>query len=161
QPSAEICNGLDDDCDGLVDERETYGTCTVHPVPLSDSVTQDFFTVTCLRRPSCTLPVSSQPEPIGAVWLSAADLLSDPDDTGALPEPAAHCEASIVENPARRVDTGGTVTFFLDPSGDGVCGTNGGGSAGLVRALADIPDGLLARVCVKWSPAGTVDVERC
>jgi hypothetical protein len=161
QPSAETCNGIDDDCDGLVDEREAVLPCTVSPTPLWDSIAQDFFSVTCRLSPACAPPAPPTPEPFGTVWLSAADLWPSPADNAALPDPFDRCAQSIVENPTRRQITDSSVTFVFDPSGDGVCGTTGGGSAGLVREMADIPDGLLARVCVKWRPAGPADTERC
>src|SRR6185295_10167758 len=161
QPSAETCNGRDDDCDGLVDERDTLPTCTLSPAPLWDSIAQDFFSVTCRWTPACAPPAPPAPEPIGTVWLSAADLLTSPADNAALPDPFDRCAQAIVENPARRQITDSAVTFVFDPSGDGVCGTTGGGSAGLVRELADIPDGLLARFCVKWRTASPADTERC
>ena len=39
-----------------------------------------------------------------------------------------------------------------------MCGTSGGGRPGLMRHLADVPDGELARVCVRWRLTGP---ERC
>jgi len=50
------------------------------------------------------------------------------------------------------------VTFVFDADGDGECGASGGGRAGLMHHLAAVPDGKLARVCIRWRGAGP---ERC
>ena len=159
-PVAETCNGNDDDCDGLADEREPVPMCTVRPSIVRDGGTSDEFTVNCRWTPAC-VPGTSLPEPIGLVWISAADLLADASDNEALPDPYAQCAASLVENEARRVVTDADVTFVFDPTGNGVCGTSGGGAAGLVRLLADVPDGVLARVCVSWRDPASDAMERC
>jgi len=158
-PAKEACNGRDDDCDGLVDERETIPLCSVRPVIVRDAGTLQAFSVTCRWTPACS--PAGPPETIGNTWLSAADLLYDMSDDVALPDPFAHCSEAIVENVARRMITDTTVTFVFDPAGNGVCGTTGGGRPGLVRALADVPDGKLARVCVKWRQTGIGDTQRC
>ena len=158
-PPPESCNGLDDDCDGQVDERELYPMCAVRPLIMRDSGTLTTFTVTCRWKPACPgAPVPAPLDEIRSVWLSAADLLLDPGDNAPLPNPFADCDIAIVEDPAKRMTGDAAVTFVFDEDGDGVCGTGGMGRAGLMFHLADVPDGKLARVCVRSSRGGP---ERC
>jgi hypothetical protein len=133
--------------------------CAVRPLVMRDGGTLPSFSVTCRWAPACG--PAAPPEPIGTVWLSAADLLLDPTDNEALPDPSGHCAEAIVENGTRRMMTDAAVTFVFDPSGNGVCGTSGGGRPGLVEALADVPDGKLARVCVSWRGTDAGNTERC
>jgi hypothetical protein len=158
-PAKEVCNGHDDDCDGLVDERETMPLCSVRPLIMRDAGTLNVFTVTCRFTPLCN--PSGPPETIGNAWLSAADQLLSMADDVALPGPQENCGKAIVENVSRRMITDGAVTFVFDPSGNGVCGTTVGGRPGLVKALAGVPDGKLARVCVKWTQPYIGDKQRC
>lgn len=158
-PPPESCNGLDDDCDGQVDERELYPMCAVRPLVMRDSGTSKTFTVTCRWKPACPgAPVPAPLDEIRQVWLSAADLLLDPGDNAPLPNPFVDCDLAIVEDPAKRMTGDAAVTFVFDEDGDGVCGTGGMGRAGLMFHLADVPDGKLARVCVRSSRGGP---ERC
>jgi hypothetical protein len=158
-PPPETCNGLDDDCDGQVDERELYPMCAVRPLVMRDSGTSKTFTVTCRWKPACPgAPVPAPLDEIHAVWLSAADLLLDPADNAPLPNPISDCNIAIVEDPAKRMTGDAAVTFVFDEDGDGVCGTGGLGREGLMFYLADVPDGKLARVCVRSSRGGS---ERC
>jgi hypothetical protein len=155
-PPAETCNGLDDDCDGQVDEREPFPLCTVRPFVMRDSGTLKTFFVTCRFRPACPGgPTPAPLEEIGTAWLSAADALADPQDNVVLPSPTRNCAIAIVDDGAKRMVTDMAVTFVFDADGDGVCGTTGGGRPGLMTHLVDVPDGKLARVCVRWATSGT------
>jgi hypothetical protein len=154
-PPPEICNGLDDDCDGQVDERELYPMCAVRPLVMRDSGTMTTFFVTCRWKPACPgAPVPAPIDEIRTVWLSAADLLLDTGDNVPLPSPIAHCDTAIVEDPAKRMTGDVAMTFVFDEDGDGVCGTSGGGRPGLMQHLAGVPDGKLARVCIRGQGAG-------
>lgn len=154
-PPAETCNGLDDDCDGLVDEREPFALCAIRPFVMRDSGTMTSFFVTCRWKPACPEgPVPAPLEEIGTAWLSAADVLADSTDNVMLPNPIRDCEAAIVDDEAKRMVTDTAVTFVFDADGNGVCGTTDGGRSALVELLADVPDGKLARVCVRWPRAG-------
>jgi len=154
-PPPETCNGLDDDCDGQVDERELYPMCAVRPLIMRDSGTLKTFTVTCRWKPACPgAPVPAPRDEIREVWLSAADLLLDTGDNAPLPNPLAHCDSAIVEDPAKRMTGDAAVTFVFDEDGDGVCGTSDGGRPGLMQHLAGVPDGKLARVCIRGQGAG-------
>ncbi|HZN02987.1 MAG TPA: hypothetical protein VFD06_05320 [Candidatus Polarisedimenticolia bacterium] len=158
-PPPEICNGVDDDCDGKVDERELAPACEVRPRTMRDGRGQDSFTVTCRWNPACAgSPVPAPLDDIRPGWLSAADGLEEAGDDVVLPNPIAHCDTAIVEDDGKRTTSNAAVTFVFDPDGNGVCGTTGGGRAGLMQHLADVPDGELARICVRWRLAGP---ERC
>ena len=159
-PAKEVCNGKDDDCDGMVDEQETQALCTVLPYNVRDSMAMGSFFVSCRLTPACPGSVPPPVETIETVWLSAADLLFSMADDTELPD-LADCQHVIVENPAKRMLGPNAVTFVFDATGNGVCGTSGGGRAGLIRELADVPDGKLARVCVKWRHPTAGDTQRC
>ncbi|HEV8200541.1 MAG TPA: hypothetical protein VGS03_11010 [Candidatus Polarisedimenticolia bacterium] len=158
-PPAETCNGLDDDCDGQVDEREPFSLCTIRPYLMRDSGTLKTFFVTCRFKPACPGgPAPAPLEQIGTVWLSAADALADPLDNVVLPSPMRDCETAIVDDAEKRMVNDTAVTFVFDADGNGVCGTTGGGRPGLMEHLAIVPDGKLARVCVRWATSG---MQRC
>ena len=158
-PPMETCNGLDDDCDGQVDEREPFSLCTIRPYLMRDSGTLKTFFVTCRFKPACPGgPAPAPLEQIGTVWLSAADALADPLDNVVLPNPMRDCETAIVDDAAKRMVNDTAVTFVFDADGNGVCGTTGGGRQGLMEHLAHVPDGKLARVCVRWATSG---IQRC
>jgi hypothetical protein len=152
------CNGVDDDCDGAVDENDLVALCNVRPRILRDGGLMHGFTVMCRLRDRCqSLALLSPLEAaIDPAYVSAADLAGDASDNVEFPDPStlacaqpdAAAERGLAEDVAMRQVDSDSVTFAFDRPSDGVCSTLDGGRRDLVTRLADLPDGSLARVCV-------------
>jgi hypothetical protein len=160
----QACNGFDDDCDGATDENDLAAVCSVRPRIMRDGGLMRGFTVMCRLRDRCAqLALLSPLEGvIDPAWVSAADLAGDVTDDVTFPDPAtlactepdAGPERGIQEDVAARLMDADSVTFAFDRPADGVCSTLDGGRRDLAALLADLPDGVLARVCVASRYAG-------
>jgi hypothetical protein len=87
---ADICNGLDDDCDGLIDEDGIETNCIINPGTINVSVEGHMFSVTCklydVCDPANRLPISGST--VSRVYVSRADRADNPDDDVTFPDPS-------------------------------------------------------------------------
>ena len=159
-PKMEMCNGLDDDCDGHTDENRLAVMCTFSPKVIRVPPRMTTLAVTCTFRDRCAgrAPLPLEGVVLDRAWISRADRLGSLMDNEMFPDPATlTCpapgavetgERGIAENPDGRAVTGNQATFEFTLPSDGLCATLDGDRSSLADLLASLPDGSLAVVCV-------------
>jgi slime mold repeat-containing protein len=171
-PTAEVCNGWDDDCDGLVDENRVRSECIINPSTLNLDSQGGVFSLTCKLFDVCDPdnPTSISGSTVTQVYVSRADSADDPGDDVTLPDPfTLDCpdptqgslfERGIVENLATRDISHANVTFKFDQPSDGDCSTLDGDRADLAARLVAIPNNTSATVCISGKADGA-DFQAC
>ena len=171
-PTDETCNGIDDDCDGLVDETRVFSDCTVNPASINLSSQGGSFSMTCKLFDVCD-PEAPTPIPgstVSQVYISRIDSAQDPADDVTLPDPATlPCpdpvlgsiyERGISENLEARDLSNANVTFKFNLPADGSCSTLDGDRHEIAAKLASIPDNTSATICISGK-AGGADFQTC
>jgi len=171
-PTAEVCNGADDDCDGLVDENRVQADCTISPATLNLNSQGSIFSLTCKLFDVCD---TDHPTPISGatvsqVYVSRADSADSSADDVTLPDPSTlPCpdptlgflyERGISENLEMRDVSNANVTFKFNLPSDGDCSSLDGDRQDLAGRLASIPDDTGATVCISGK-AGGADFQFC
>ena len=165
-PLPEVNNGLDDDCDGLVDEERIQAECTLSPSTLNLKAQGSTFSFDCklldLLDPRNPVPVPGAE--VGIVHLSRADATGTSSDDEVLPDPASlPCpdpvlgllyERGIVETLSDRQNNPKGATFNFVVPQDGSCDTLEGDRQDLAARLATIPDNTRATVCIAGKARG-------
>ncbi len=161
-----ICDGVDNDCDGFVDEGRVQATCSISPSTLNLNAQGSSFTIGCALTDVCdpAHPAPVAPTAVGRSYISRADGAADPADDATLPDPSTVAcpdpvrgtlfERGIAENLATRDVTGNGITFRFNVPADGDCNTLDGDRQELQSRLAGVPDGAEAIVCVSGQAAG-------
>jgi hypothetical protein len=155
-PSPEACNGLDDDCDGSVDEGCALTvSCVPNPATLSLSSQGGMILI------NCQFPISGSAAT--QVYVSRLDSADTSSDDVVLPDPSTlPCpdpvlgtlyERGISENMAIRGVLDPSVAFKFNLPSDGDCSTLDGNRQDFAARLAAIPNNTNATVCI----SGTLD----
>jgi hypothetical protein len=135
-PSAEVCNGVDDDCDGMVDEGVT--------MTFYRDADGDGFGLEGMTMEACTMPPGY------------ASMASDCDDACATCRPGGTETCDGRDNDCNgMIDEGVTMTFYLDADGDGF------GLEGMTMEACTTPPGYATMAgdcddaCATCRPGGT------
>jgi hypothetical protein len=171
-PTPEICNGLDDDCDGLVDEVGIRAECVINPSALNLDSNGETVSMTCKLFDVCdpSKSASISGSTVSQVYVSRLDSADSSTDDVRFPEPVTllcpdpvlgfHYERGISENMAARDVSNANVTFKFNRPSDGNCSTLEGDRQDFANRLSAIPDNTPATVCISGR-AGVRDFESC
>jgi hypothetical protein len=155
-PTAEVCDGIDNNCDGSIDEGaiQVSATCSINPATLNVNANGPSFTMGVSLYNACgggQIPLDATQ--LGPAYISRAADIMLPDPT-ALTCSDPFGERGIVDNPADRSASGNSATLRFNLASDGLCSTLDGNRQDLNALLAGVPDNTSAQVCVAGRISG-------
>jgi hypothetical protein len=163
-PSAEVCDGLDNDCDGTIDNGAVAVETVVSIVPSTLNLKSqgNTFEVDVTLTNVCD-PANPIPIDASGMSLSYVSRLEDVFGTSiVLPDPnSLSCfpgagERGIVENLAARSTSANLARLTFNTPADGDCQTLDGDRQDLNALLIDFPHSENATICVTSSVDGVV-----
>jgi hypothetical protein len=165
-PTAEVCNGVDDDCNGVIDDNRIRATCLLRPAILGNPPLLPMLSLECTFRNRCSGNILILPAgvPISATWISRADRLLDMTDNVTYPDPATLAcpdpekgtafERGVAEDVETRTVQASTVTFRFDRPSDGDCTTLDGDKSAVLDLLPPGTPNSLLLVCLSGTLQG-------
>jgi hypothetical protein len=161
----EFLDGIDNDCDGIVDEITVDPVCEIVPSSLNLQSRGTGFsiktTLTNLENGQILNPAFLSPVHLSRIASPGLGEILLP-----VPRAATGCddltEDGIWENTIDRSVTGtGTMTLRFNQPSDGQCETMDGNRQDLIGLLLDVPDGDTAQVCYRGTYPGMAGPFEC